>query len=230
MRLYHLASRCLSGNIATVSKYQKRLTTTDSTMVLKRKRLGEEDASPQSELPRRSSREKKEAASDSPKERNDHTPEDGLIIEDRKNHRDPTRTQHIKEGIERALHNLDNMEQKLRSAAKRQRMEIESSDLSSSPGLSAAFPMTANDAVSGKTMGVGTSPLNAPMGQKEADLAADDNIDTQMEESIERGARRPPPVHSKTLPLPWAGRLGYVSHQVEAPETSGMAGACRNCC
>ena len=28
--------------------------------------------------------------------------------------------------------------------------------------------------------------------------------------SAERGARRPPPVNSDELPLPWSGRLGYV--------------------
>lgn len=28
----------------------------------------------------------------------------------------------------------------------------------------------------------------------------------------ERGAKRPPPVNSDYLPLPWKGRLGYVSH------------------
>merc|ERR1712000_251290 len=36
------------------------------------------------------------------------------------------------------------------------------------------------------------------------DLAAEPMDD------VERGARRPPPVNSDTLPLPWTGRLGYV--------------------
>lgn len=29
--------------------------------------------------------------------------------------------------------------------------------------------------------------------------------------AVERGARRPRPIHSNLLPLPWSGRLGYVS-------------------
>jgi UV DNA damage endonuclease len=40
----------------------------------------------------------------------------------------------------------------------------------------------------------------------EADDKVAENID-----AVKREAARPPPVNSARLPLPWKGRLGYVS-------------------
>ena len=46
-------------------------------------------------------------------------------------------------------------------------------------------------------------------GNHDAEIAEGDLAAEPMDD-VERGARRPPPVNSDTLPLPWTGRLGYV--------------------
>jgi hypothetical protein len=40
----------------------------------------------------------------------------------------------------------------------------------------------------------------------------DDYLPDVKGEAVQAVARRPPPVNSDYLPLPWKGRLGYVSH------------------
>ena len=46
-----------------------------------------------------------------------------------------------------------------------------------------------------------------PANVDEAEPGADDEVP----DVADRGAKRPPPVNSDYLPLPWGGRLGYVS-------------------
>lgn len=59
----------------------------------------------------------------------------------------------------------------------------------------------------------GDIPL--PAGQAEAalDPESDEDIPVDVEE-LKEALGRPPPVNSSYLPLPWKGRLGYVSFAV----------------
>jgi UV DNA damage endonuclease len=51
-----------------------------------------------------------------------------------------------------------------------------------------------------------------PAGQAEALLDPESDEDVPVEaEELEEALGRPPPVNSSYLPLPWKGRLGYVS-------------------
>lgn len=54
--------------------------------------------------------------------------------------------------------------------------------------------------------------INLPAGQAEAalDPESDEDIPVDAEE-LKEALGRPPPVNSSYLPLPWKGRLGYVS-------------------
>lgn len=51
-----------------------------------------------------------------------------------------------------------------------------------------------------------------PAGREEASLDPESDEDVLMEaEELQEALGRPPPVNSSYLPLPWKGRLGYVS-------------------
>ena len=55
---------------------------------------------------------------------------------------------------------------------------------------------------------------DAPM-----DPESDEDVPVAAEE-LQDALSRPPPVHSSYLPLPWKGRLGYVSYLVLFPTKS----------
>jgi UV DNA damage endonuclease len=56
----------------------------------------------------------------------------------------------------------------------------------------------------------GDIPL--PAGQAEAALDPESDEDVPLDaEELKEALGRPPPVNSSYLPLPWKGRLGYVS-------------------
>lgn len=61
-----------------------------------------------------------------------------------------------------------------------------------------------------------TPPAAKAKANKNEDGAMDDpEADGQEEageEEVKEASSRPPPVNSSYLPLPWKGRLGYVSH------------------
>ncbi|KAG5979694.1 hypothetical protein E4U55_004851 [Claviceps digitariae] len=118
-----------------------------------------------------------------------------------------------KEGVERAMRKLSEMERKLLDEAKRQRLEIEASDLATVTAGEA--DNGANSAVNGskKCRNVDSgSHANKTKIKVEADAPdeAPDEGTPVDDESDVRGARRPPPVNSDHLPLPWKGRLGYA--------------------
>ncbi|KJZ73948.1 UV-damage endonuclease [Hirsutella minnesotensis 3608] len=114
--------------------------------------------------------------------------------------------------VERARQDLSEMEQRLLTESRRQRLAVESSD----------FAVKADGRPSEKSMRKGpkkttpTDETNAATKQTNGARDADgdegpDSIDAAMDDvSPERGARRPPPVNSEKLPLPWKGRLGYA--------------------
>lgn len=56
--------------------------------------------------------------------------------------------------------------------------------------------------------------LDVTAGQEEAALDPESDEDVPLEaDELKEALGRPPPVHSSYLPLPWMGRLGYVSFQ-----------------
>lgn len=196
-----------------------------TTMTPKRKRTGAHPPPPIPEMPdtvpRRSSRRIKDASNgnDERKAKLDVTKMAG----------DPMKVANPKkakavwdtgEGVEEAMRELSEMEHKLQNAVRTQRLAVESSDLhvkketSQEPDIRPTMyspntdTVTARGNLEGKSKVVDTAPLD----EYDAKLAAGDVADAKDEEDgASRGADRPPPVNSEVLPLPWKGRLGYVS-------------------
>jgi UV DNA damage endonuclease len=120
-----------------------------------------------------------------------------------------------KEGVERAMRELGEMEEKFQQATRTQRMAVESSDLSfeqQEPHVFQSSPIwSAKSVVNQKQNPQPTKIETAPQEDYEAELAQGDLVEAKAaDDGAERGAARPPPVNSDTLPLPWKGRLGYV--------------------
>lgn len=111
---------------------------------------------------------------------------------------------------------LGEMGMKLQSAVKRQRLAVETSDLSkcdpervreeatkTRPALKRRAKESPEEATEQKVV-----EKPKVVEQTETADTSEANADA---ETTERSARRPPPVNSDVLPLPWKGRLGYVS-------------------
>ncbi|KAI6767552.1 hypothetical protein HG530_005561 [Fusarium avenaceum] len=125
------------------------------------------------------------------------------------------------EGVEEAMRELSKMEQKLQTAVRTQRLAIESSDLHlkeeafNEPDIRPKMytpnqkTIPARQNLEGKSDAV-TGTSTAPLDVEDAEVAAGDVAEAEEEDTAERGANRPPPVNSDTLPLPWKGRLGYA--------------------
>jgi UV DNA damage endonuclease len=194
-------------------------------MTSKRKRTGAHPPPPIPEMPdaypRRSSRRLKEAP-------NERTPK----IDVTKMASDPLKLTNTKkkeavwetgEGVEEAMRELSEMEHKLQDAVRTQRLAVESSDLhvkkelSQEPGIRPKVYEPNNDTIAtrgnlnGKSKPVDTGPLDEHDAKLAAGDMADAKEEAKEEDGVGRGADRPPPVNSETLPLPWKGRLGYVS-------------------
>jgi UV DNA damage endonuclease len=114
---------------------------------------------------------------------------------------------------------LGEMGLKLQSAVKRQRLAVETSDLSKcDPEKVREEATKTRPAMKRRTeesheKAVEKKPVEKPKVDEETETAdaSEEKADT---EAIERSARRPPPVNSDILPLPWKGRLGYVSTDI----------------
>lgn len=128
------------------------------------------------------------------------------------------------EGVNEAIEELAKMERRLKRAVKRQKIKLEES-FCVSQGNDAAqkglgrFPTKNVDDFTNEM----TSAEHLPTPER------DDMEDSEYEDEpggplpkdeedlpkslrvAERGAARPPAVNSDYLPLPWKGRLGYVS-------------------
>ncbi|RFU76170.1 uv-damage endonuclease [Trichoderma arundinaceum] len=119
------------------------------------------------------------------------------------------------EAFERTMRELGEMGLKLQSAVKRQRLAVETSDLSKCDPEKVreeAFktrPMVARTARAGHEKNVEAKPVEQPSGDVKMEQA-DVSEEKADAEAVERSARRPPPVNSGVLPLPWRGRLGYT--------------------
>ncbi|UZP46619.1 hypothetical protein NXS19_014431 [Fusarium pseudograminearum] len=189
-------------------------------MTSKRKRTGAHPPPPIPDMPdtvpRRSSQRLKEST-------DERTPKID-VTKMASNPMKPTNTKKAKavwdtgEGVEEAMRELSEMEHKLQDAVRTQRLAVESSDLhvkkeiAQEPGIRPKVhapnnnTVTARGKLNGKPKGVETAPLD----EHDAELAADDMAEAKEENGVDRGANRPPPVNSDTLPLPWKGRLGYA--------------------
>lgn len=121
-----------------------------------------------------------------------------------------------KEGVQQARRELSEMEHRFQSVVRRQRLAVQNSDLKDDPlskqaSLKPAPYLPQRDVLHGKSEGEPRSTEQAPLDGYEADLAAGD-VDSALEgDCVGKGATRPPPLNSGRLPLPWTGRLGYVS-------------------
>ncbi|KAM0495665.1 hypothetical protein ACHAP8_007932 [Fusarium lateritium] len=193
-------------------------------MAPKRKRTGAHTPPPIPEMPdanpRRSSGRIKEAT-DERKPKIDVTKmvSDPLKLD---NPKKPKAVWDTGEGVEEAMRELSEMEHKLQDAVRTQRLAVESSDLhvkkelAQEPGVRPKTYQPTNDTIAArgnlnkKSKVVDTGPLD----EHDAKVAAGDvdeaKEETKEEDSVGRGADRPPPVNSETLPLPWKGRLGYA--------------------
>ncbi|KAK9439988.1 SET domain protein [Metarhizium brunneum] len=117
-----------------------------------------------------------------------------------------------KENVERAMHNLWEMEHKLLNEAKRQRLAIEASNLEALAAKEdEAYGSQDVTKSSIKCMdAVATSTGTARQTKSDNDMNSVEETASLENEVGERGAKRPPPVNSDQLPLPWTGRLGYA--------------------
>lgn len=191
-----------------------RAYSTTTTMTSKRKRTEAHPPPPIPEVPdapRRSSRRIKDAA-ERPKSETDPMKAAS-----------PKKTKAVwdtGEGVEEAMRELSEMEQKLQTAVRRQRLAVESSDLhvtkevADEPGIRPKMYAPNQDTIvtRGNLDGKPKVANSVPLDEYDAKLAAGDVADAKAEDdAMDRGANRPPPVNSETLPLPWKGRLGYVS-------------------
>lgn len=119
------------------------------------------------------------------------------------------------EAFERTMRELGEMGLKLQSAVKRQRLAVETSDLSKCDPDKVREDTFSSRAFSSRRAKLNqekdfeTKPVEKPSVDERAEPA--DTPDEKDTEAVERSARRPPPVNSDILPLPWRGRLGYVS-------------------
>ncbi|QKD58089.2 UV-endonuclease UvdE-domain-containing protein [Fusarium oxysporum Fo47] len=123
------------------------------------------------------------------------------------------------EGVEEAMRELSEMEQKLQTVVRTQRLAVESSDLqvkkeaANEPDIRPKMYSPNKDTVvpRGNLEGKSKVVNSVPLDEYDAELAAGDVADAKDEDDgMDRGANRPPPVNSETLPLPWKGRLGYA--------------------
>lgn len=188
-----------------------------NTMPPKRKRVGPEPTSTPTEAPRRSSRRNKKSTAVT-----DDAPVDMAAVDNTHSLERPSLPLDTKEGVERAMRDMGEMETKLKNASRKQRLAVENSNLTKQDSAFVYLappkpqmrppeqkvlnqkPHVDRDAVDEAKLEL-EDECDIAMADKEEETTVDD------EPGPERGARRPPPVNSDRLPLPWTGRLGYVS-------------------
>lgn len=127
-----------------------------------------------------------------------------------------------------AMRDLSEMEHNFQTAVRRQRLAVETSDLmmdTERPDEITLAKQTGksetkiNDDKPKFQVELASKEKSGPQPEKKSatsdkttTLVKEEDVDITPEEvASERGARRPPPVNSSILPLPWKGRLGYVS-------------------
>ncbi|KAF5021605.1 hypothetical protein F66182_6352 [Fusarium sp. NRRL 66182] len=226
---HHMPSRLLASAARILGSLPKHPQSRGlADMTPKRKRTGAHPAPPKpntsspAPAPRRSSRRLKDVSTV-----NDEPPPNvdvAKMVSDPMNAADQGKITKAVwdtgEGVEEAMRELSEMEQKLQTAVRTQRLAVESSDLhiqnetSKEPNLRPTIYAPNQDTVTtsrDKASENSRAAEKAPLDGYDAELAAGDIADAKgQEDGFERGAKRPPPVNSGTLPLPWSGRLGYA--------------------
>ncbi|KAI5461715.1 SET domain protein [Mariannaea sp. PMI_226] len=180
----------------------------------KRKRVGAHPAPPQPDAPRRSMRTLKhqaavnEARHSSPMDI-DNT--DGAILGKRETISEKT------EDLQEAMRELSEMELQLQTAARRQRLAVEASDLHvehdpSDIDLKPKPYTPARDSAFAQNFTTKPRPRDQTiLDRSNVSHAKDAVVDSpEDDDAFGTGACRPPPVNSDILPLPWEGRLGYA--------------------
>jgi len=131
------------------------------------------------------------------------------------------------ESMKRTMKELVELDEQFQRDCKRQRQRIEKSEILKDEGVDlpkdAFHPvlrkpqkdlLTADD---GQEHSLNMNVKKAPMGIDEGKKVAKDvtksrnENDEHLDDILGRGMQRPPPVNSQYLPLPWQGRLGYVT-------------------
>lgn len=122
------------------------------------------------------------------------------------------------EGVKQAMRDLSEMEHQLQNVVRQQRLAVETSELVADPRpaneqglvLQPYVPVSEviNDRHKRESKDEDQDYPDGPQTVKAEEFDVEGGIE---ETAAERGSRRPPPVNSATLPLPWKGRLGYVS-------------------
>ena len=137
------------------------------------------------------------------------------------------RKKSVKEDMQVAIEGLARMEQRLKTATKKQKLQVEQALCSAPPEVpSGGAPNPQSFREAGLEMGESKkqNQLLTPDEESNNDRFAKDitggksqdpqrsRIDAPEEapDIPERGAARAPPVNSDYLPLPWKGRLGYA--------------------
>ncbi|KND91991.1 UV-damage endonuclease [Tolypocladium ophioglossoides CBS 100239] len=188
----------------------RRFIAVATAMPPKRKRTEPHPTPPRPEAPRRSTRRAKDV------------PElehgaNGPAKEDLTQQNKAGNAWTSREAVQRAMQDLSEMEQKLQDEARRQRLAVESSDCSVDTEAAAKWAVH----ITSKSAAEEIMPENykdKPSTRPVEQLVGDElggNQDDIPEAAVEddgqdRGARRPPPINSDILPLPWSGRLGYA--------------------
>jgi UV DNA damage endonuclease len=136
------------------------------------------------------------------------------------------------EGVQKAIKGLARVEKRLMRAVKIQKMEVQKSNVPQPKDGPAddAFKLRQNRSVAEsattkrpskprKKLPVADGTAGAEYAHDEAsedgEYGAANGAPESGEVAADKGAGRPPPINSDYLPLPWKGRLGYVSGQLQ---------------
>lgn len=131
------------------------------------------------------------------------------------------------EGVDAAIHALAKMERRFKRAVKKQKLKLEESAISvDSDDVQKQIFKPESTHISTGALAVSAGERAESIDKQQA--AKNDHIKKEepmsnegedamdIEETLdapERGPSRAPPVNSDYLPLPWKGRLGYVSQR-----------------
>ena len=135
------------------------------------------------------------------------------------------------DGVKLAIEGLARMERRLQRATKKQRKQLEDEGIPvpsavSRPGAP-YHPRPNSDAKQEAKKPMVKSHMNDEEGELAVGAGGSKTLDStanhiiepdDSQDAPERGAARAPPVNSSYLPLPWKGRLGYVSSTPSRPK------------
>jgi len=146
--------------------------------------------------------------------------------------RDEERVKEAETGVTDAIKGLARIERRLQRATKRQKLKVEESTVTAVDEPKVATPYVdknpKNKGSNAPPRKSATAAATKSSDEEESRLHLRhlptpelDTVEADMDQDVEhglpatqvadRGAARPPAVNSDYLPLPWKGRLGYVS-------------------